>query len=72
MKPTMGRLVPFGVYPVRAASFRMARKYAGWIALAYAIIGREDQADEIMSCMRAAHAGRALRYGPRKRETPDL
>jgi hypothetical protein len=72
MKPTMGRLVPFGVYPVRAASFRMARKYAPWIALAYAIIGREDQAEEIMSCMRRAGAGRGLRYGPRKRETADL
>ena len=38
----------------------MARKYAPWIALAYAIIGREDQAEEIMSCMRRARMGRAL------------
>jgi hypothetical protein len=68
MKPTRGRLVPFGVYPVRAASFRMARKYAPWIALAYAIIGREDQAEEIMSCMRAAHVGHALRYGSRTQD----
>ena len=37
---------------LRAASFRMAREYAPWIALAYAIIGREDQAEEIMGCVR--------------------
>jgi hypothetical protein len=67
MKPTAGVLVPFGVDPVRATSFRMARKYAPWIALAYAIIGREDQAEEIMGCMRAVRAGRARRMGPRAR-----
>ncbi len=44
----------------------MAREYAPWIALAYAIIGREDQAEEIMGDVRVRCGRGALRYGPRE------
>ena len=47
-----GKCVPFGVYRARRISFRTARHYAGCIGLAYTVIGREDQAQEILTRLR--------------------
>jgi hypothetical protein len=41
----------------------MAWKYAPWVALAYAVIDREDQAEEIMSSMRELRVGNRRRMG---------
>jgi len=61
-----GRCVPFEVYRTRRISFCMAMKYAPWIALAYAVIEREDQAEEIMSCLRELRLGSRRRMGFRR------
>jgi hypothetical protein len=61
-----GTCVPFGVYRARRIPFYMAWKYAPWVALAYAVIDREDQAEEIMSCMRELRLGDRRRMGFRR------
>jgi hypothetical protein len=61
----IGTCVPQGVYPGRASAFGMAREYAPWVALAYAIVGREDQAEEIMTRMREVWLTGKHRTGPR-------
>ena len=61
-----GTCVPFGVYRTHSISFRIAWKYAPWVALAYAVIDREDQAEEIMSCMRELRLGDRRRMGFRR------
>jgi len=66
MKAIGGVCVPFGVYPGRLPSLRMARKYAPWVALAYAILGRPDQAEEIMTRMREVRLRSKTHMGPRR------
>ena len=60
-----GTCIPFGVYPNRRISLRMARKYAPWIALAYAVLDRADLAEEILTHLHELRMKNKHHIGPR-------
>ena len=66
-----GRTVPYGVYGDHVGSLGQAMFYAPWVALAYAVLGRVDQAEDIMSCMRELRTGSGKRSGPRGGKDPN-
>jgi hypothetical protein len=65
-----GICVPHGCYRTHLISTAQAMEFAPWIALAYACIGREDQAEEIMNAMRLIRVRKPGRIGPRGGKDP--